>query len=177
VTLTTDDKTALISPLDQLINAAKEHGINSDTDHEVGDLQDLLRAAWNVMPQDVRQQFLRSDAALQVATEGDQAQIPYIHGQWNHLFGAGSQETLVRLVLDAQEKTIIAMQIKDGPLADRWVDVTQKSLILDVQDSVINANGDCLEDPEEYGLERAYVLPEWAEERDEPRSYAPRQRG
>lgn len=33
--------------LDRLLIAASRHGAKSDPDHEVGDLQDILRSCWN----------------------------------------------------------------------------------------------------------------------------------
>ena len=33
--------------LEALLAAAEEHGLESEPDHEVGDLQDLLRACWS----------------------------------------------------------------------------------------------------------------------------------
>ena len=42
--------------------AAKRHGENSDPDHEVGDLQDMLRVAWALMTETQRQKLLNSTA-------------------------------------------------------------------------------------------------------------------
>ena len=33
--------------LEALLAAAEQHGLESEPDHEVGDLQDLLRACWS----------------------------------------------------------------------------------------------------------------------------------
>jgi len=38
--------------LDDFIDAASDHGDQSDTEHEVGDLQDLVRECANVMTED-----------------------------------------------------------------------------------------------------------------------------
>lgn len=35
--------------LKRILDAAAAHGCQSDPDHEVGDLQDALRAAWQLM--------------------------------------------------------------------------------------------------------------------------------
>jgi hypothetical protein len=35
--------------LAKLLNAAEEHGQESDTDHEVGDLRTILETCWKVM--------------------------------------------------------------------------------------------------------------------------------
>lgn len=53
--------------IDRLINAAKQHGEDSEPDHEVGDLQDYLRAAWRIMSPAQRLQFMKDDAVRDVA--------------------------------------------------------------------------------------------------------------
>lgn len=40
------------------IDAAKTHGIDSEPDHEVGDLQDMLRAAWDILTPAQRMAFV-----------------------------------------------------------------------------------------------------------------------
>jgi hypothetical protein len=35
--------------LDEILSAAARHGLASEPDHEVGDLQDALRAAWSLL--------------------------------------------------------------------------------------------------------------------------------
>ena len=49
------DDTALV---EDLIGLAKKHGEDSEPDHEVGDLQDLLRAAWAQMTPEQRRAML-----------------------------------------------------------------------------------------------------------------------
>jgi hypothetical protein len=51
------------SVLEKLISAADNHGEDSgEPDHTVGDLQDMLREAWRLLPSAQRQEFLESDA-------------------------------------------------------------------------------------------------------------------
>lgn len=53
-----NDKTTLPLPnIETFIKAAEEHGCNSDPDHEVGDLQSFLRAAWALMSADQKRLF------------------------------------------------------------------------------------------------------------------------
>lgn len=40
--------------LDTLLAAAQAHGEESDPDHEVGDLQDMLAATWELLSQNAR---------------------------------------------------------------------------------------------------------------------------
>lgn len=51
------------TPIEALIDAAAIHGQDSEPDHEAGDLQELLRSAWNLMSPAQRQQLLESPAA------------------------------------------------------------------------------------------------------------------
>ncbi|WP_371438310.1 hypothetical protein [Polaromonas sp.] len=51
------------APIEALIEAATIHGQDSNPDHEAGDLQELLRSAWNLMSSAQRQQLLDSPAA------------------------------------------------------------------------------------------------------------------
>lgn len=50
--------------LERLLIAAEQHGTDSEPDHEVGDLQDLLRVAASLMTNEQWQQFMASDAVL-----------------------------------------------------------------------------------------------------------------
>lgn len=52
--------------IETLIEAAERHGAESDPDHEIGDLQDLLRAAWELMSQEQRRAFWAGSAAQAV---------------------------------------------------------------------------------------------------------------
>ena len=42
------------------LNAAKKHGQDSEPEHEVGDLQGLLRAIWKLTSQEQRRAFAKS---------------------------------------------------------------------------------------------------------------------
>lgn len=56
--------------LETFIEAAHAHGMNSDEpDHEVGDLQELLRAAWELLSEPAKRSFvdtILADAELDV---------------------------------------------------------------------------------------------------------------
>lgn len=52
------------SLVETLIGHAKTHGEDSEPDHEVGDLQDMLRAAWSLMtPEQHRQMLCHPDVS------------------------------------------------------------------------------------------------------------------
>lgn len=57
-----------------LISAALEHGTNSESDHEAGDLQDYLRSVWPLMSTELQNSALahpRLSTALETATCGE----------------------------------------------------------------------------------------------------------
>ena len=47
----------LLKMIERYITAAQQHGLDSDPDHEVGDLQGYLRAAWQLLTMGQRAQF------------------------------------------------------------------------------------------------------------------------
>lgn len=49
--------------LETVFEMARQHGEDSDPDHEVGDLQELLRQAWEIMSPDQRLELLQSDGS------------------------------------------------------------------------------------------------------------------
>lgn len=53
-------------PLEDLIDAAKQHGEDSEPDHEVGDLQDLLRAMWELLTPEQRLSYVGLSKVVQV---------------------------------------------------------------------------------------------------------------
>jgi hypothetical protein len=55
-----------VRDVDTYTHAAFVHREESEGDHEVGDLQDLLRAAWALMTEDQRIEFLFTDEAKAV---------------------------------------------------------------------------------------------------------------
>jgi hypothetical protein len=50
--------------LDELLAAAEAHGRESEADHEVGDLQDLLRSCWKRLPIASQEDVYREHADL-----------------------------------------------------------------------------------------------------------------
>jgi hypothetical protein len=56
--------------IETFIGAARQHGEDDEPDHEVGDLQQMLRAAWNIMTPGQRQEFASSPVVLAVLEAG-----------------------------------------------------------------------------------------------------------
>lgn len=50
--------------IEVLIKASTEHGLNSEPDHEAGDLQDYLREAWSLISIAQRKSFLKNPAVM-----------------------------------------------------------------------------------------------------------------
>lgn len=81
----------------------------------------------------------------------------FVTSGWGHIF-EGIGERTVRFVFDRTKEKIIKLQIADGRL---WRDATAAQLA-DVEDSLINANEEALEDPFAYSLTPVDELPDWA---------------
>jgi hypothetical protein len=52
----------MTSILDKLFESADHHGEDSEPDHTVGDLQDLLTTAWSILTLEQKRALLQSDA-------------------------------------------------------------------------------------------------------------------
>lgn len=196
-----------------LIEAAEKHGQDSDADHEVGDLQDLLRACWAEMNPQQRARVLAGDAVDNLVQsnlgEGTVSEVSgadpeetaqavtafqevglkpyhrndtsmlitlnvlrlkavlpaerprYVHGTWTHIFGPGSKETVLRIVFDRQENSLVACEYEDPPRG--WFQASSSDGA-DVEDSLKNANEEAIDSPAEYGLEESDGLPDWTRE-------------
>lgn len=63
--------------LEALLSIAKQHGEDSEPDHEVGDLQDLLRPMWKLLTAEQRNAFMASEEVSNVllAATGEDSTI------------------------------------------------------------------------------------------------------
>ncbi|WP_199028468.1 hypothetical protein [Ralstonia sp. ASV6] len=84
----------------------------------------------------------------------------YIVGGWSHIFSAREGDRSCRLVFDIVEHKVSALQLQHSVRG--WVEATA-SEVADVQDSILTANGEALDEPEQCGLERTSELPQWAQ--------------
>ncbi|KWT69534.1 MULTISPECIES: hypothetical protein [unclassified Variovorax] len=57
--------------IERILDAAEQHGQNDDPDHEVGDLQDVLRAAWSLMSSEQRNQLMAAAETVNVLQAGE----------------------------------------------------------------------------------------------------------
>lgn len=65
--------------IEVLIRAAMVHGRDSEADHEAGDLQDSLRAAWGLLDDKQKQAFVSLDVVFSVMQGGDMM-MPAVFG-------------------------------------------------------------------------------------------------
>ncbi|TAL65789.1 MAG: hypothetical protein EPN79_11460 [Burkholderiaceae bacterium] len=56
--------------IETVIRSAQKHGEDEDPDHEVGDLQDALRAAWGCMSAQQRSDLMASSEMIQILEPG-----------------------------------------------------------------------------------------------------------
>ncbi|WP_143694518.1 hypothetical protein [Variovorax sp. JS1663] len=71
MTTTTNTTTPNDPRIQRVLNAAQQHGENDDPDHEVGDLQDVLRAAWSLLTLEQRNQVMAAAETVEVLRAGD----------------------------------------------------------------------------------------------------------
>jgi hypothetical protein len=55
--------------IEEYLTAAMNHGDNSEDDQEIGDLQEMLRVAWEIMTPQQRDQFRNDPCPLGILTE------------------------------------------------------------------------------------------------------------
>lgn len=96
-----------------------------------------------------------------ITPAGTAATPLYIVGSWGHLFADEKSERMTRIVLDAHNQKLIHMSV----LANRAVEDSYRegsaAEFADVEDSLLNANGELFDNPVEYGLAYACELPRW----------------
>ncbi|KQW19738.1 MULTISPECIES: hypothetical protein [Pseudomonas] len=85
----------------------------------------------------------------------------YIVGSWGHLFAGEKSERMTRIVLDAHSQKLIHLSV----LANRAVEDSyregSRAEAADVEDSLLNANGELFDNPTDYGLASVSELPAW----------------
>jgi hypothetical protein len=56
--------------VERYIDAALQHGEDSEPDHEVGDLQDYLRVMWDLLTPEQQSQFARDERVVELLESG-----------------------------------------------------------------------------------------------------------
>lgn len=90
------------------------------------------------------------------------APASYITGEWSHLFPCDKGERRTRIVVNATEQKLIQLQVQvNRAILDSFRPATPDELA-DVEDSLINANGELFDNPADYGLSTTTEIPAWA---------------
>lgn len=78
---------------------------------------------------------------------------------WGHIFSEGSREVErdTRFVWDCDAEKLIHLDIMRD---NKWREASQDE-ILDLEDSLKNANPDALDNPDDWGLDASDDLPAW----------------
>lgn len=93
-----------------------------------------------------------------VEEDAEPSEFKYLIGaNWSHVF-EGFGEKQVRFVFDVESRTIVSMQVF---FDQKWQNATQTQ-VADVQDSLITANEEALQNPAEWGLLASAELPDWS---------------
>lgn len=99
--------------------------------------------------------------ANSVTIESTKENAKYISGTWNHLFADDKCERSTRILLDASTQKLLRLDVQHNlAISDSYRQAFPDELA-DVEDSLLNANGDLFDTPNDYGLELIYTLPEW----------------
>lgn len=76
---------------------------------------------------------------------------------WGHIFDDGGDEISTRWIYDTQEEKIIRALIDDAN-DGKWRHAT-KDEISHLEDSIKDANADCLDNPKDWGLSQCDDIP------------------
>lgn len=141
---------------------AEKTGLNSAgeaLETKVGDLLANLMHLCRINKVDFESvlQTGRMHFEAEVAEEGN-AEPRYIAGNWNHIFADSKTERDLRFVFDTNTQKVVAMQILTG----LGYENASLEAIADVQDSLLTANEEVLESPEENDLKATSELPDWS---------------
>ncbi|WP_455233583.1 hypothetical protein [Geopseudomonas aromaticivorans] len=85
----------------------------------------------------------------------------YIAGDWGHLFPEDNSERGTRIVIDIESRKVLAVMVqRNRSLEDDYTQAWPEEFA-SVEDSLLNANAEVFDDPEDFGLEVVDELPEW----------------
>ncbi len=86
----------------------------------------------------------------------------YITGNWGHIFEGERSERMTRVVLDATTRKVLVLQVQRNRAAADSYELSSRTELLDVEDSMVNANPELFDEPSAFGLEATGSLPDWA---------------
>ncbi|WP_427121532.1 hypothetical protein [Pseudomonas aeruginosa] len=86
----------------------------------------------------------------------------YITGNWSHIFEGERSERMTRVVLDATTRKVLVLQVQRNRAVTDSYGLSTRTELLDVEDSMVNANQDLFDDPGAFDLELTDSMPDWA---------------
>lgn len=101
-----------------------------------------------------------------------QQQSCYISGIWSHLFKDDQGERTTRILIDATSQKLIRMDIQANRAINDSFRQASRDEMADVEDSLVNANSELFDMPDDYGLELTNALPEWVTGGFQPKQIA-----
>jgi hypothetical protein len=144
------------SRVERIVTAAQQHGANSQPDHEVGDLQEVLRAAWSLMLPEQRDQLMAAAATRSVLDGGDEYfEVAQLRGYL--LRDGGVHRVLIEMTRgsDGASPRMTSLKVFDS----RRAEVDWQSLGLDIAGLVHLAQR--LEDETVEVMPPNDVVPAW----------------
>lgn len=85
----------------------------------------------------------------------------FITGDWGHIFAWEKNVRSTRIVLDTSSQLLVAAQVQRSEASDTFSQASREEM-KDLQDSLVNANGEIFERPSDYALTVCEELPSWA---------------
>ncbi|HBP1602147.1 TPA: hypothetical protein L5U90_003249 [Pseudomonas aeruginosa] len=86
----------------------------------------------------------------------------YITGNWGHIFDGERSERMTRVVLDATTRKVLVLQVQRNRAMTDSYGLSTRTELLDVEDSLLNANPELFDDPGAFDLEVSDSMPDWA---------------
>ncbi len=86
----------------------------------------------------------------------------YITGNWGHIFEGERSERMTRVLKDATTRKVLVLQVQRNRAAADSYGLSSRTELLDVEDSMVNANPELFDEPSAFGLEATGSLPDWA---------------
>lgn len=86
----------------------------------------------------------------------------YITGNWGHIFEGERSERMTRVLLDSTSRKVLVLQVQRNRAVIDSYGLSTRSELLDVEDSMVNANPELFDEPSAFGMEVTGSLPDWA---------------
>ena len=108
--------------LEKVFEIFKSHGIEEGPAAEVNDLQDALRAVWDVLPPEKRGQMLNMPCVQETYFNATSKHLyRYVAcAYWGHIFGPTAREDMTRWVFDLHEEKLVKAQVQ---YQSNWVNL------------------------------------------------------